>query len=843
MVTGPSKYQPALDGVRAVAVGAVVLFHAGPTAARGGFLGVSLFFTLSGFLITRLVLFEHDRTGRIDLAAFWGRRVRRLAPAAMLCLALVLIASVLIGDGAHSRQISGDIVGAALNVANWRFIAADASYGDLFSQWQSPVLHFWSLAIEEQFYFVFPVLLSLVIRARRLWVLPLVLVAFAAASVLASLTTSDVDLAYYGTQTRMAELLIGALLAVVTLRKPWTVMGRRFRLGSQYIAAVCLVIAGWLATTTNEADPWLYSGGFAAVAILVWCPIILAATTPGFLERLLSARPLVAIGRRSYGIYLFHWPVLALATPAVTHLNGWQWRCLQVFITAALTEFSYRLVERPVRSRRVLDSASTLRIAALATVAGVVVAAIALPSLAPTSTAASILAAPDQPVLLSPSTPAETVPTVVVQPATDSTNDVGTPPPTTVPRPPVSVVVFGGDVETEIKSHFGQRIDVTAVPTRCLLPLTPSVEARTDQPVYRDECSERPDRSDIAVIVVSQRDHDRFQALDALQASIDDEHVGTMRYQRNSVAQMKRFAGLASFILIVDDGSRSDFLGSRIEEVVLSQPNVVRIGTPDLTSSLEVAVARVLEPDAMPTGAEPKLMVIGDSTSYLVAVSLSRAADAPFEVLWAGANNCPIVPVDMIKYPLGDAFSVAECPTTDGQWAQSITAFRPDVLLIVSSVPEEIPQRYPGEQTWHSAGDERYKEVHRAGFDRIMEMVAKTGTLVMIADAPPSDGSTEWASEDRIQAWNDQIFEWDQQWAAVSTIDYSALIVEAERNAGHTIRPDGVHVDPPLIQTVIGEPLAAQLLARIPLAQQAAQDSGCRVRDVGGYELVLDRCR
>ena len=214
---GPSRID-ALDGLRAVAVVAVLLFHLDLAWMPGGFLGVSLFFTLSGFLITRLLLDESDRTGRVALRTFWARRLRRLSPAALVVLAVVALMSLWgVFEGTRLR---GDL-GASLGyVANWRFATAESTYAELFTSTPSPVIHFWSLAIEEQFYLIFPVLFVALSKKRALLVPGLL--ALTIASVVASLLTESRNLGYYGTHVRAAELLIGCLLAVITARRAST---------------------------------------------------------------------------------------------------------------------------------------------------------------------------------------------------------------------------------------------------------------------------------------------------------------------------------------------------------------------------------------------------------------------------------------------------------------------------------------------------------------------------------------------------------------------------------------------------------------------------------------------
>src|SRR3954449_12176794 len=211
----------ALDGLRGLAVAGVLAYHCGFGWARGGFLGVSLFFTLSGFLITSLLLAERSEHGRIGLRGFWARRARRLLPAALLALAVIVAFGATVASGSQLRGLRGDVLAALAYVANWRFVLAGTSYGALWSA-PSPVQHFWSLAIEEQLYLFLPVIAVLALACGR-WrraVLAGVLVGFVGLSLVASLAAHDQLRAYFGTDTRAAELLVGALLAVVLARRP-----------------------------------------------------------------------------------------------------------------------------------------------------------------------------------------------------------------------------------------------------------------------------------------------------------------------------------------------------------------------------------------------------------------------------------------------------------------------------------------------------------------------------------------------------------------------------------------------------------------------------------------------
>ena len=353
----PLSYEPGLDGLRALAVLAVCLFHARFGWAGGGFLGVSLFFTLSGFLITSLLLREQSR-GAIDLRAFWRRRFRRLLPASVLTLGLV----VLMGwagafDTEQLRSLRGDVPAALFWVVNWQFIAGGDSYGAAQAS-PSPIEHFWSLSVEEQFYFVFPLLVVGVLayagRSRRL--LPLVLAGGGFVSALwcgllaAGVAGGDIDRAYFGTDTRLFELIAGALLACA-LANGTRLRGVAWRASALVGGLVAAVVTTTLWRGATVRSVWLYPWGLLLTAACS-ATLITAAMQPGPLRSALSLKSLRFIGRISYGVYLLHWPIFRWLTPARVGWGPWGTFALQMVLTVGGAAAMYHLVEEPIRQGR-----------------------------------------------------------------------------------------------------------------------------------------------------------------------------------------------------------------------------------------------------------------------------------------------------------------------------------------------------------------------------------------------------------------------------------------------------------------------------------------------------------
>lgn len=380
----PLVYQPALDGLRGLAVTGVLLFHSGFSWAVGGYLGVSTFFTLSGYLITTLLLAEHQRTGTVSLRAFWGRRFRRLMPASVVTLAaIVALFGPFVADADQLAELPGDVIAALAYVANWHFILADQSYADLFTA-PSPVQHFWSLAIEEQYYLFFPLLaVGLLVAgkgSRRVLGGGLALLAVASTVLMAVLYTPGTDpiRVYYGTGTRAAELLAGALLAVALVSRP-TMLGRvPLRMLTGVGAAVLALTAYWW-MTVEQSSSWLYEGGLSLYA-LVTVILLAVILRPGPVQRAVAVEPLRRLGRISYGVYLIHWPVFLWLTPDRTGLPAAALFALRMGVTLGLAVASFRFVEQPVRTREALVGRRG-RLVAPAAVAGVLTGVLLLGTL------------------------------------------------------------------------------------------------------------------------------------------------------------------------------------------------------------------------------------------------------------------------------------------------------------------------------------------------------------------------------------------------------------------------------------------------------------------------------
>ena len=342
------SYRPDLDGLRSIAVYLVLLFHTGLAWVKGGFIGVDLFFVLSGFLVTSVLLGEMAKTGGIKLGRFYSRRVRRLLPAALVVVVATAATFTVMWSVLLRLEIVDDARSALLYYANWHFVQ---EAGDYFATDidKSPFLHFWSLAIEEQFYVVFPVLLLLLSRLRRrgmLWSL----VALLALSLAAQLYWAQVSTnhAYYGTDARLYQLLAGAVLAVA-LHTWRTSKGGRpaFILALAGLAGL-LALGSGLVTTS----PSVRGIGATAVSVLLIWGMMLGPDQP--IPRFLSRPIPVFLGRISYGTYLWHWPVI-IALTTLFKTSPIVIACFALGISTGLAALSYEILEMPIRKARWLD--------------------------------------------------------------------------------------------------------------------------------------------------------------------------------------------------------------------------------------------------------------------------------------------------------------------------------------------------------------------------------------------------------------------------------------------------------------------------------------------------------
>ncbi|PEF62123.1 acetyltransferase [Bacillus anthracis] len=349
-----SRYMVGLDSLRGLAILGVILYHINFNWMPGGFLGVTVFFVLSGYLITDILAMEWKRNKRIDLKKFWLSRARRLLPG-MLVMLVITLAWITIFHSSLLGKMRGDSIAALFYVSNWWYIYHKLSYFDNFNQ-ISPLNHFWSLAVEEQFYVVWPFIISLglyYIKKQTRMILLICLGAFASALAMAILYEPGVDPSriYYGTDTRAFSLLIGAVLALVW---PSNRLANKIIPKARFIldvvGGIALIIILVMFWKTNQYDPFLYKGGMVLLSIATALLVANLAHPASRIAQFLRFRPLRWVGVRSYGIYLWHYPILTLTTPKVNAGDFSLIRAtLQFLLIILIAQISWKFIEKPIR--------------------------------------------------------------------------------------------------------------------------------------------------------------------------------------------------------------------------------------------------------------------------------------------------------------------------------------------------------------------------------------------------------------------------------------------------------------------------------------------------------------
>lgn len=356
---------PSLDGLRGVAVTAVVVYHLWPHALPGGFIGVDVFFVLSGFLLTSLLVREIDASGTIRLGQFFIRRTRRLLPAMLLMLTTLAIYAAVWANAVEFERLRRHGLGSLLYVTNWLFISDGTTYTDVIAG-ASPLRHVWSLSIEEQFYVVLAgaVALAAALTATRRSTRQCVIVgsvvlgtASALWMIISSMNGRSIDRLYFGSDTRAQALLIGAALGA-TLRGTPVTASRRTSAAALLSVAVLVVVSA----TASETSTWMYRGGFTLTALAAGVVIVGGPVTP-WIRRALEWRPLRLLGFISYGVYLWHWPIVVILDEARLGLRGPPHRIIVLLLTLIVATLSYRLLERPIRQGAIGDRLGSRSIA------------------------------------------------------------------------------------------------------------------------------------------------------------------------------------------------------------------------------------------------------------------------------------------------------------------------------------------------------------------------------------------------------------------------------------------------------------------------------------------------
>jgi hypothetical protein len=589
--------------------------------------------------------------------------------------------------------------------------------------------------------------------------------------------------------------------------------------------AVAALLA--LSATTRITTGWLYDGGLPAVSLL-WCLLVAAATVPGPVTRLLAVEPAVAVGRRSYGMYVYHWPIFLVAARLAPGASAWALVPAELVLTAAVAWASFRWLEEPIRAGRRPAAPARARPAL---------------AMALTAIGVAVVLVPAHEELRFPEGPTEEVGVVAFRAGDEP------------PAVELDVLVVGSEspvaawvARAEVP---GARLDVrTALRPGCplLVPDGPAPGCPSHAEAIASGMRAGP--PDLVVLAVGAADRAALHGEGAPQPGASPTDVALWSFAKSREILHVLVAGLPDVpTLIVDTAvAPADALATVLDGYALVHRDTVLAATAD-----PAAVAGELEGLAgLTSDVRRRLLVIGDSTSFELAQALDGLAGERFDIVWAGALNCPLPPVTELRWQRDMRFPRDECPTTSRHWPDVVADFRPEAVLGIWSIPELSEQRYPDDDEWHEPGEEAYVRAHDDAMAALQALLAPTGAVTIVATSPPfaevaqgvaDFGGGPLGEPERLAAWQAQVARWDSAWHSVAVLDWAGLVVEAERAAGRSLRGDGLHLDPGAVNEWMAPQLVAALDAALAAADTDASASGCRSGLGADRVLDLARCR
>lgn len=705
---GLGGHQPGLDGIRGIDMLAMLAFHAELSFGRGAFLALSQFFTLSGFLVTSVLLHGLDRRDGIGLRRFWGRRMRRLWPASLVALAGIGVFGATVATGPQADALPRQVAGAAGHVANWLFVVDKTSYVDQFAA-PSPVQHFWSLSLEEQFYLLLP--LSLVGLLRFTRSRAVMASVYAGAAVLSTawmvhLTRSGagVDRVYYGTDTRMAEILVGVVLAFVVAELPVAALRRsRWSPYLGWAGAVACAVTFWMFVNVRLAEGAMWQGGIVAFSLLT-CAVILGVLSGHGPLRVLGWGPFPPLGRIAYGLYLYHLPIFLWLTQDRTGLDQWPLLALRLAVTFAAAIASYHLVEIPIRNGGRLP-AGRLRL-----VAG--------PALAVSIVALTFVTANrdggDPQGTLRETASTRTAPPVA---ADDRAVDVlvfadeGW-------RPLADLLEQDAAARDDVRITTGGGLGCSGLSTGPAGPTCASWEE--DWPALVEEAD--PD----AVLLLA----DEWEGPDLTDPADGDEQDPTAIARAVMARGIDLLAAEGASVVWAASEPRTGFVGPapappsafrqardallrlepRLHTTGYLAPRPAVLDQAYLRASASVVLDAVQSHHRRRSAADvPRVMVVGDSQARSVGYGLEQLeASTNGAVVWnLGEGGCSIANDGVVRDLVSDEEAEPDptCVQAVAAWPAAVAAFHPDIVLVLSSLRDLLDRRLPGDDDFRTVGD------------------------------------------------------------------------------------------------------------------------------------------
>ncbi|KAA0236023.1 MAG: acyltransferase family protein [Actinobacteria bacterium] len=781
---GRIPYFPALDSMRGLGVLWVMAYHADQPGFSGAFLALSMFFTLSGFLITSLLLAERRDSGTNSLKGFWSRRMRRLMPAAFLGIAFILLYAVLAPatDG-QLRTLRGDGLATLFYVANWRFIFSGQSYADLFAE-PSPFQHFWSLAVEEQFYMLFPLLVVgvLVLFRSRRQVLAGILALMAAASAVWMVVLYDggasFDRVYMGTDTRAAELLMGCLLGLLVAGRG-VVKGRWTKplVNAAGVAALATMIVLW--HKAGIKDPFFYQGGLFLYALLMVILVVAATQPTGAVPAVLAGRyrwaerfdtdpssfpapvrpvlwllvragrTLVWIGLLSYGLYIFHWPMNMWLSEAHLGFGGLPLLLVRFSATFALATVSFYLIERPIRTRRRL--LGPIRFAAVPAASALLVVAILAATMNPPAPDLVFAEADEEPpdseeVIDAGDAgiigdPAASTSIALREPSVDD---------------PVEVLVVGAVDDTDLTRGLGdyaERTGLVRVETLSLPPCDATIDPETRTcGSWTDLASDISGRGPDLVLVSSLLSVDDVLPADGDGSAAISAAVEVISGQAPliwvpsdpaEVSTQPPVAATAEAVLR-EAASEGRLTGIPVPYDALAADTESYGNRPTALGNwvggrlLTIGVGRRQPAEAR------KVMMVGDSITYSLAPGVAdwgrRSGEAQ---VWNYAElGCGLGRGGEVIFADGAQPSREECGKWAELWPPALADFEPDVVYIETGPWDLVERKLDGWDDFYGPGDEVFDEWLLGEYQTAIDILARSDAEIVWGQAPCADPET-----------------------------------------------------------------------------------------------------
>ncbi|MEY3797589.1 MAG: hypothetical protein RLZZ170_1603, partial [Actinomycetota bacterium] len=552
---------------------------------------------------------------------------------------------------------------------------------------------------------------------------------------------------------------------------------------AKIVATMGIVALGayvYIATHAHTSDNWLYQGGLSAFS-LISCLLIVSVLVPGPIRKLMSSRPMVAVGKITYSLYLFHWPVFVVLNQDRMGFDGVALSLVRIGVTFAFACLSAWLIENPIRFRKLLPKPKWAGVGMIGSMAVTLMVIAAVSPSAPAALAG--VNAPDEMVQFT-------------QPSTSITSEVPT-------REPLKVLVLGSEsiVVSDIKTAIGDSIPIVIVsgiqPGCAIRPSAETIEGCESFSAVAQRLILQS-KPDVAVLSVGQAER---KLLAELQSNVQmtlgniNESELPLQIQLSTEIVNDILQPLVAIPVIVVDYGETDVFSAQLDDADMRLDQAITLHQP----SMEELAEQLAFVDNKLQGEDrrERVMVIGDSTSYGISAAINNVAGDQYSVLWAGGRNCPLVEAEKVRWWDGAEFDMANCPTLHPEWDEAFNSFAPSVVVMVYSVPEQAEQKFVDDENWYTIEDPLFVAKHDAAMEELVAACDERGIELLLLNSPEIHGGAlggaQFAQPERVSAWNALMQTWLNRWPQIRSVDWASMVVAAESTPG-SLRGDGVHM-------------------------------------------------